>query len=99
MYDVWLMTGLKNNRRIASRATLREAYGVVTPKERKEYVYILKWTPMPKQPTSSQPEGEQESTASLLRSRQAVYIWGCICDRSHTNDLRQQVRKVLRSSR
>lgn len=86
-YDVWLMTGLKDNRRIASKATLHEAYEAVTPEERKEYVYILKWTPMPKQPTSS-----------LLRSRQAVYVWGCICNRPHTSDMRGSVRKVLRSN-
>lgn len=77
VYDVWLMTDLKDNRRIASKATLHEAHEVITPEERKEYVYILKWTPAFPKPK---------------------HVWGCICDRPHTNDLRQAVRRVLRSN-
>ena len=45
VYDVWLMKGLKDNRRIASKASLHEAHAVITPEMKREYVYILKWTP------------------------------------------------------
>lgn len=106
MYDVWVMTGLLDNRRIASRETLLEAREVVTPKHCKEYVYILKWTPVTDTTThvTDDPFGplqgqcpSPQSTSSLLRSRQAVYVWGCLCGRVHTNDLRPSVRRVLRS--
>ena len=76
VYDVWLMTGLKDNRRIASKPTLRAAHEVITPEHRKEYVYILKWTPAFPKPQ---------------------HIWGCLCNRVHTNDMRESVRNILRS--
>jgi hypothetical protein len=76
VYDVWVMTTLKTNRRIASKATLREAHKTITPEHRKEYVYILKWTPAFPKP---------------------VHIWGCLCNQVHTNDMRTQVRNILRS--
>ena len=118
MYDVWVMTSLKNNRRIAECSSLTEAREVITPKHRKEYVYILKWAPTPQtsttstHPRSTAPathsttdrfgplQGQcpsSRSAASLLISRQAVYVWGCLCGRVHTNDMRESVRKVLRS--
>ena len=75
-YDVWLMTGLKNNKRIASKETLKAAHSAITPEHRKEYVYILKWTPAFPKP---------------------VHIWGCLCNRVHTNDMRSSVRRILRS--
>lgn len=77
VYDVWVMKSLKDNKRIASTGTLTEAYAAITPDHRKEYVYILKWTPAFPKPQ---------------------HIWGCLCNREHTNDLRGSVRAILRSN-
>jgi hypothetical protein len=103
-YDVWLMTGLKDNRRIATKPTLHEAYEVITPEERKEYVYILKWTPAREVLQEVDTRGRfgalqgQHRASKTAQAPTCKYIWGCICDREHTNDLRQSVRKVLRSN-
>ena len=105
-YDVWLMTGLKDNRRIASKATLPEAHKTITSEYRKEYVYILKWTPVAEAATHEVgtfgPSGRFGTLQGQHQAPKATptceYIWGCLCDRVHTNDLRASVRKVLRSN-
>ena len=76
VYDVWLMKSLKDNKRIAEYHSLAEAYKAITPEMKREYVYILKWTPAFPKP---------------------AHIWGCLAGRVHTNDLRDQVRHILRS--
>jgi hypothetical protein len=109
VYDVWVMTALKNNRRIAECPSLTEAREAIKPEHRKEYVYILKWTqtPYPTTPTTHPSKSDRfgplqgqcppsTSPSSLLRGRQAVYLWGCLCGRAHTNDMRDQVRVILR---
>jgi hypothetical protein len=105
VYDVWLMTGLRDNQRIASKTTLREAYEVVTPEHRANFVYILRWTPVAEAATHEVdtfgPNGHFGALQGQHRTPEATptckYIWGCLCGRAHTNDLREQVRAVLRS--
>lgn len=106
VYDVWLMTGLKDNRRIAECTTLHEAHKMVTPAHRKEYVYILKWTQSSTPTTTTTtttPFGPNGPFGTLQGQHRAPvpvptchYIWGCLCNRVHTNDLRESVRHILR---
>jgi len=100
-----LMTDLKNNTRIASKATLHEAYEAITPEHRKGYVYILKWVPTPKatqEPAPFGPDGRfgaaQGQYGPPKPAATHKFIWGCLCNRVHTNDLRDQVRAILRSN-
>ena len=106
VYDVWVMTGLKDNRRIAERSTLKAAHEVITPEMKREYVYILEWTPVTESVTHEVdtfgPNGRFGTLQGQYRVPQATptckYIWGCLCNRAHTNDLRDQVRRILRSN-
>ena len=95
-YDIWVMKSLKDNKRIATTETLREAHEVITSEHRREYVYILKWSPAT---TVTTPKADAFGPGSRFGAAQGQhctpeptptckFVWGCLCNRVHTNDLR-----------
>jgi len=86
-YKVWSVASDGMAYQVAKTTRLRDLPELVAP-WRDGYVYVLRWDPPAKTYAAKRHQPRPQPTCR--------HIWGCFSGMPHTNDLRADIRRVLR---